>query len=1030
MTLPRHNPTLLARAATVLGAFFVALFAGCDNPACVFGPAGCTGGVGGAGSAATSASFPEQGEWIAPGAPQVVEFFPKGTASAATPIVLVFNESISPASIERAFELSQAGGLPTGPAALASSLVGDGRVLVLFPPPLVAGLAYEIRWSEGTSVRDLTGSLALRPSNGVAGSFSVEAESDGVPELLLTWPLDSSTNQGTQTEIVTIFDTLLDPTSVLPTSWRVLVDGVPPAFNPSPQMLSIDTGGFGQPSSTQEPRVWTWRSVDPATGAAVSLGTGVEITVELSPAGGTAITTPDDEALAPVSHSFTTMSFSAPLVASLQSDPSDAIGNANLTGSAPLMLQVDLEEPALAGDTLSIWEFGTLPGSTGPDPDDPGGPPLPGVILALARSFDLDAGISSVLLEEAQLNLVDSSNAARFLDGDLGFAFSVTRDGATSPLRVLDVDAEAGGIQDALLDTDPPAFIALAGLVAGENDYRTDARDLVVMGRADEVLRTALVTAHLSGGPVDNTVGGALPPLPALDSSGEFIAAAVSLDAVAASELPLNFDLVVYDRALNPSPVFAGRWTQLGSSGPALPLPGSGFDVTVTVYDSVTLAAIEGAVIHSHEVDAGALTSLVLPTAVTDASGTATIQSAPTGETLLTVEAVGYDLFSFQGVRTDRLGVPMTSESTANLAAVVRPAALSEGTDLNSSFLTTWAADSRVFSPQDAAYQGINCFYNPLVDQTFCGFAPQVIQAGRAGTLSFLATKEPANQSDPSGFSAASFLQAFEARFPRPAVQAGGFDDLTLAVGPLLSGAGVDPADVPLGVPALVLEKPVGFALAFPSLVGPPLVTVDVVTTGLVGAMTVGMGKAYENIPGDNYDLRAAYSALARAAGPLVGDGLMRDERFVRAEFVDLGGARTGVRQPLSGAVALVQPLTIPQITAPVAPVTGKSYPVVFDDVIDGALDEKGLVRVSLRDDLGRSWHIWQPDPTGSGSATIFLPPIELQGGIALADGTITAVLSAWAWPDYDPTDFLFSDPGREHNQFLTGQITIWQQVP
>lgn len=1027
MTPPR--PSRLRPLALSLGALTLAGLAGCDNPACVFGNLGCQGQGGSGGSSVTAATFPAQGEWILPGAPRVEAVYPQGTANPDSPIVVVFSESISPASISGAFELQQAGGLPGGPNTLTGSLVGDGRVLVLFPATLIGGSEYTVVWAEGSAVRDLTGSLALRSVDGEVGSFSVDDAPAPEPQVVMTWPEDSSVGQSPITEVVTVFDRAVDPTSVTPTAWRVRVNGSAPTFDPPPAALTLG-GGFGVPA-TQDTRVWTWRSVDTATDQPASLGLGASVSIQLSPDDGTRITTPDGDAMAAAARDFTTQTFAPPSAVSVLSEPSDAIGLEHLQGVTQVLVQVDLEQPAVAGDVLEIYEFGVQPGTTGVNPDDPGGPPLAGTNYSLMRTFALDEGTASVVLNNNELQLVQTGTpfAPRFEDGDLGLAFAVSRAGGSSPVRVLDVDPDTDGIQDLLQDSVPPKFLGLAGLPAGGVDYRGDVRDLVVVGQADEDLRTVEVVAMLSGGSVDNRVGGALPPLPAMLESGDFIAAPVFLDAVAASELPVNFSVVLYDRALNASAPFSARWTQLGSTGPATALPGSGLDVVVTVYDAVTLAPLAGATVYAHEVVAGALTAFAPQPVTTDAQGVATIASAPTGDTIVTVERAGYDLFSFHDVKTTKLDVALRSEGVT--AAVVQPTVLSPGEDLNSSFLSNWIGDSRVLLPGDTVHAGDACDYNPLTDQTVCGFAPEVIEAGRIGLLSFLSTKEPANQTDPSAFSAASFLQAFATSFPRPRVDAGGLDTLPLEVPALLSGAGVDPEDIPLGISPHTMEKPADFATSFPNPIGSPSVAIEVQVRGLPGSMTVGLGKSYFDALDDNWDLRAAYSALARAGGPYAQSGLILDERFLRAELVDLSGARSGVRRPLSTSSGSVTALPQPSLAAPAGSVTGTSYAITYDDVVRGPVDGEGLVRITLVDSLGRTWDIWQPDPVGvATTATAFLPPIDLAGGTPLASGFVTCVISAWSWPSFDPAAMLLSDPPREHDLFLTTAPVIWSQLP
>ncbi|MCB9915811.1 MAG: Ig-like domain-containing protein [Planctomycetes bacterium] len=1029
MTRPRAlrpRPRRLALPLALVAAA-AATLPGCDNPACIYGPAGCQAG-GGSASAATASTFPVHGESIDSAAPRVLDMYPGTSAGPDSPLVIVFSETIAPGSISQAFELRDTSGLGVGAQPLTSSvLIGDGRVLVIFPPVLVAGNEYELAWADGAGVRDLTGSLALRPTDGVVGTFTVEDEAAAgtAPRVVMTWPEDGATGVSPITEVVTVFDRAVDQTTVLPTSWRVRVGGAAPAFDPLPQALTISVGEF-PPTQITDTRVWSWKSVDPASDLPVNLGTEATVTLELSPADGTRIETADDVAVATQTHTFTTARFAPPMLATVLTEPTDALGVENLEGATGVMVQVDLEAPALAGDVLEIWLFGTQPGVPTTDEPNP-----PGVVRSFVRTFALDEGTAGVVLQREDLDLLDDAvpPAPLFVDGDVGVAFALRSGGATSTLRVLDVDLATAGIQDLLQDTVPPTFLGLGGVPDGALEFRSEARDLVVLGSSDEEPRSVEVVATLSGGAVDNRVGGQLPPIAAFTEDGDFVAAPVPLGTVDAAELPVPFSVVVYDRALNASAPFLATWTQLGATGPATALPGSGLDVDVTVYDAVTLEPVAGAVVYAHEVDAGALTVFAPQPVITDADGRASIASAPVGATLLTVEKSGYRLFSFQDVATTRLDVPLAPQGVP--AGLVNLVTLTPGSQLSASFLQSWVADSRALLPGETVGGPGVSTYDGLFDQTTTNFTPQGIRAGVLGALTFLTTKQPASQTDPNAFSAASFLQAFDMSVPRPAVSAGGQDNVGLQLETLLSGVEVAPEDVPLGVAGHLLLKPGDYGIAFPAPDGDPRVSVEVLVHGLPGAMTVGLGKAYFDSLQNRWDLRAAYSALARAAGPLVDDQLIADERYLRVELVDTGGGRSGVRRALTGSNGLLQPPNQPLLAAPGATATGKSYAVTYDDVIGGAIDGQGLVRVLLVDQNGRGWELWQPDPLGvGGTASVFLPPIELAGGTALADGMVSCVLSGWAWPGFDAADLLFSDVPRLHDEFFTTPSVTWTQVP
>ena len=167
----------------------------CDNPACVFGPSVCQTLPGG-GANAVTATFPETGELVVPNSPKVDSVFPTGFAHPESPIVVVFSESISPPSVEGAFEFRSTGGLGTPPPP-SVALIGDGRVAILSPLGLVPGQEYQLAFRDASEVRDLSGALALRSEEGVIGTFTIDADPSDIPQIVMTWPLDGSVGAST-----------------------------------------------------------------------------------------------------------------------------------------------------------------------------------------------------------------------------------------------------------------------------------------------------------------------------------------------------------------------------------------------------------------------------------------------------------------------------------------------------------------------------------------------------------------------------------------------------------------------------------------------------------------------------------------------------------------------------------------------------------------------------------------------------------------------------------------------------------------
>ena len=1016
---PRQRALFLRSLLALLGLTAALVLPGCENPSCIFGSQGCQASAGGGGET-SSAAFPEVGEWIAVGAPRVDAVYPQGSGTTETPIVIVFSESMTPASMQKAFEIQEVGGFVTAGTAIDGSLVGDGRMLVLFPPPLTAGSRYEVYFTDDGAPRDLTGSLAVRPKDGLIGAFDVVDATDPAPRIVATWPGDGNVGQSTISEIVAVFDRPLDPSSVDSSSWLVLVDGLAPPFDADPTALTVGAGG----ASVQETRVWSWRSVNTETEVPADLGAGKIVRLTLSPDGGKKITTLDGDELSASVIQFTTQLFSVPVAARIISEPDDAIGIENLGGVRPLLLEVEFTGELADGDALRITIFGTAP-PTGVEEEAP-------VIIALEREVPLYEGVAIAVVNQEDLQLLLSSNplTPRFQDGDLSFAFHIRRGGGVSPVQVLDVDPDTEGIQDPVLDTVPPTFFGLIGVTAeNPTDYRSDVRDLVVLGEASENLRTVEVIAQLTGGPVDNRIDGELPPLPVMLETGDFIASPVALGQIDPAELPVDFSVIIYDAALNPAPAYEAQYTQVGASGPGTPLHGSGgAPVTVTVYDASTRLPLAGATVYSH-MSVGGILSVDAPNPlVTSSAGSVTIDSAQDGETLITVEKPGYDLFTFQGVQTSRLDVLLAPVLLG--PGAVQPVATAQGDEFTASFIKTWIADSRGVVPGDAVHQGTSTNYNPIVDQTVCNFDPVTIRARRLGLLTFLATKDPADPTDPNAFSAASYLQAFTADYPRPAVEPGGLDTVGVDVSGTLSGADVDPDDVPVGTPPAVFEKSPDYATAFPNPLGDPRVSVEVLVRGLPGSMTVGLGLPYFNIPSDHWDIRAAYSAEAKAEGQLVSDNAIEDERFLRLEHVDILGSRSGTRPRASTISGALVPPALPRLEAPDGSVEGQAYDLEYTDVFGGAQDEKGLYRALLTDASGRRWHLWRPDPLdGPDPVTAHLPPIELAGGTPLENGSVTCVIQGWSWPGIDLLEFMWTDVEREHDHFVNTAPVIYVQL-
>ena len=1024
----QSTPKRIDALALLLGAGVLSVLcalSGCDNPACVFG-GDCTGGAGGAGDSggegqALPAVFPEDGEWLDPASPTVMAVFPAADASPTSPVVITFSESMAPDSVEGAFELLQDDGLGGGiPLPLAgSALIGDGRVMLLVPPPLLAGTTYTVRVADTGTPHDLTGQGLLAASTRILGTFAVTQDLPTDPQVVMTWPPASSVDQSATTEVVVVFDRVMDPTTISDSSFQVTVDGADPAEDPEPAVLVLTEFG-GTP--VVEPRVYTWQSVGP-DGVPVVLGVpGALVRVELSPVGGTSITSATGQALPTTASEFDLADFPSPISASILSVPFDAIGIDNLLGTMPLEVGVMLGAQAAAGDELGIFLFGV-------DPDDEST-----VTIALERTAPLAEGSTSRILDAEELGLLISSAPleAVLADGDVAFAFQVRRGNAASPVRLLDVVPQAGGVQDAVLDTVPPSLVGLGSNGSQLSEYSSDLRDLAVVGMASEELRSVEVTVTTDSMSFSN---GVLPAVAGSDAAGRFVATSVPIGQLSAADLPALLEVRIFDRALNSADEAALEFTQFGASGPGTALPGG--EVLVTVFDASTRTPLAGAQVFIHEEIGGKVDPAPLDMEFTDADGRALVDAATAGETLVTVDASGFDLFTFQGVPTDRLDVPMAP--TQLLLTPVTAGVLSSTTDLVN--FESRFADSRSRSVTDPlpgteggpVQEGDACVFDPFLGQTVCTTSPYSVAPLTLGALTFFAV-------DPAGtiidWTPGGFLKAFLLSFPRPELMSGpsGTEGTTLSE-PTIFGATPDEQS-PIGLPLLpVLDS------AASGLVGAAVsVRVEALVTGVPNPVVVGLGQAFDSpIPAGSSFLRAAYPGVADGIaddaedelGQLVQGGVLDGDLFLHAEL-QAGGARTGLRPRFSGLPDLptvtLTPVGVPIVTAPSAHTGGQAFDIEFGNVLPDSQGQSGLYRATIRDSVGRRWVLWRLDPPDAAGAAIeiHVPDLALLGDPApLEQGFVSLSVSLFAWPGLDLGAFLWSDVGRLQEIFAHGPEVV-----
>ncbi|MBL8862053.1 MAG: Ig-like domain-containing protein [Planctomycetes bacterium] len=960
----------------------------CDNPACVFGGVCSPGGTGGA-LGTLAAQPPENGQILRPAEPRVQRFAPSGAdADPQTPIVIVFSEAMSDATLASAFQLDQIGfgSIPLQ----ATALVGDGRVLVLFPiTALAPGSDYRVRFRDNATLGDRTGQAVVRSADGVVGSFTVAQAAPPLPRLLASYPDRNETGLPATTEIVTVFSRPMNPTTVNSTTFEVTVAGQPPPFPADPVPVTIS----GLATDT---RVFRWRSRDD-DGAPADLVLDGEVRVSLSP-----LPAPIEDQggadLSPEIFTFRTLPFSAPLAASITSFPNDAIGISNVTGPADLAVEVEFTD-AVVGDEIGVFVFGVQPESV----------EAPRTI-ALFRSAIVAAPPLSFTFTAAELNLLSSESPirGRVRDGPIQMAFRVKRGALESPVRVLDVDPLALGAQGPLLDTVAPVLLGVGNSGTSNGLVLSDARDVVVVGRASEVLRAAYVTTPLG----DNEVRpGEPPPVVGSDAaSGLFVAAPVRAGVLQDFEEPLSYTLTIYDRALNAGGASVGTFVQRAAAASGFPRPFA--QVEVEVYDESTLLAVAGAEVLSHEDVDGSI--FEAGSAITDADGRAVVDPALIGRTLVTVRRAGYDLFTFDGVTTDSVSIPLrpTAAAPGSIGGQVTSTDPAVGT------YTRRVGDTRFARPGETLAAVASCAFDGTDQRFECTFGPAQVLARELGALTGFATQPP---SSALLWTAPTFLRGFGLQLPLAEVAPGGTQTLILTL-ERLDAVGLDEELLPIDVDPRVLST-----ASWPTLSGEPRIRVEGLAPGLRGPLTVGQGLAFSaGLPPATFAVRAAYPGAADpfqdlprdALGRLVRDGVLEPDLFLRAEVVSPAGARGIDRPRLSAGGAALVPPPAPVIAgaALVLNATGLSYDVAFTDVLTDASGQPGIHRLTLTDSAGRRWTVWRPDEpdAAGGTVVVHLPLASDLEEFPLSAGDLTGLASSFSWTLFDPTSFLWTDVDRE----------------
>lgn len=983
--------------ALLLAALGLGLVSSCDNPTCVFVD-GCTGsnsgnGPGGLGNA--GATFPAEGAFLAAGAPTLVAAAPQiQDLHPRSPVFLEFSESLSPEGLGDAFRIIDVvfqQEIPLSPPAL----VGDGRVVVLVPATgYVPDRQYQLLYAEDAKVVDLNGEALSANQNEVLLDFAVvDASLLPEPRLLYSYPPDLSTLQGDASEIVIGFDRRMETSTITADTFDVLVDGFPPAFDPAPESLQLGTSGLGF-GLTQ---VWRWIPRD-ADGRAVPLGTDVRVQVKLAQ-GADELTSEEGDPLPPSETEFQTLGLS--LAAEVQkfagAGNPDTFSAADVFSGAPIV-EVTLSEPAPSGVIAEAFLFGTSPEN-------------PQLLKATVATVDFPEGASALSLTPSELGMIDALGDAEFADGDFECAIQLRRFGSPTGVRLFDGDPATNAAERPYFDTVAPILLGLGAVGADVSSFVGDLRDLAIVGRASEPVAFAFVDAGASG-----TNGGSLasPPRTAfageVDSSGEalFVTAAVPLGAINPGSGGVNYDLSIFDRAGNSTTVPAsGTYLQRGVIGPGADPTGG--NVQVRVYDRRSLRGISDATVYSHSESGGAVAFVDSNT--TSIIGQAQVQGAPAGDTVITVDAPGYDLFTFHGVPRNSLEVLLDVSSEP--AAAVQGKVTSVFPTGNFSGAATKVADTR--APRLLRLSDVSlCSPNSNATLFECNYGPVLIEGSTLGAISFLATQDDLPQFT---FNPVTYLRGFGLSAPLlPVVSGETALDVDIDAGDQLAFSA--PSLQPFAISPHVLD--ISGLVNFGAPADVPSITAEAVGTGLAGPVVVGRANPYPlGGGGTTWTALGAASGLANVGGELDARGAIDTDLLLRAAVKDVAGNEVSARPRLSTSANQLQPIDVPRLLSP-SPggTTGPGgFNLVVEDTLPDSIGGDGIAEVQLTSNTGRKWKLWTLDTSdASGDLLLSVPDLAAEGGAGLEPGILSAEVTLWGW-DFDRNEFLWSDIEREHER-------------
>lgn len=942
---------------------------GCDNVARAFDP---DGGQKKGDDDGTLVQQPVIGGISIDGRPKVASAYPKGAGWPGTvPIVVVFNESVNEDSISPP---SNTGGQPTvyvraqgttSPLPASYDFLLGGTVVLIRPSaPLNTGSGggggggvppttpvFEI--VVDPEARDADGVRFGGTEPRVVAEFTADQDpnlADG--QILTTLPENNARNQQRETPIYAVFSKPPVATTVTDTSYHVReANGAP-----LPGAISFPL----RVSNVPDPRI---ARIDPDARLDGNVKHELVFTdaIEFGTTGKL-----DFGGKTPFS-SFTTLWQAAPAAPTVGNASSGFPDKVNRTNLGTMVVHVDLDASAAAGDDLIVRLYGLEP-KTKADTD----------VEFVERRQKLPVPGPGTFMVDFT-SALGTLEQPRFSDGAITLAATLARGAARTGYVLSDSDNEPR------LDISAPT-IRTIGPPAGStpDSIVTDQEHIVFHGVASEQLAEARF---------DTTMGSSF--LFASSADGQFTMLPQALGRLTA---PAQFQFEYTDVAGNPAvaPVM-GFIEQRGAVTNSVSPSGT---LIVEAYDEATFAPVAGATVLI-EPGMPAKPATGRQSAVTGANGRVTFTGLATTSHSITIVRDGFHLRSLLDTGAGFVSLPLRPQTNATATLTGSLA-----------FVPSAGQTARIAS---------NLFDEPaLLDVAPSGTTPTAIPAtairpGRlqvvtafAGTIEPIATPTFANyHCSVCGNNGSTPTP------PLPPATGGQTVTRTLPLIPS-TGTALNLAG------AFMLDFAGAGGLDTANLAGRPTVRIVSSLQGIPGMTMLGLGFATP-ASGVAFAIQGSYSLPSVLAVAGFSPAL-----WVSTQAVDRDGNLSRQRQliadyTLGTTFPTVPPLGVPTVTAPSGPSTG-SPSVTFEDRLDPAAlpGGRGFLELRAQDALGRQWSLLRADTDALAAETWQLPDLAGTGLVGLSTGTWTigADMHLLFSITYGPNDYMLEEMRRQQVAF------------